>query len=80
LFLGGAVDASVGGDVASDVGVLPGPSGEWLDEVEDWCFSVGREESEEMNGNGNGKAGKRKMYCGNVPTRTAGRQSCSGSQ
>jgi hypothetical protein len=26
LFLGGAVDAGVGGDVAGDVGVLPGPS------------------------------------------------------
>ena len=35
LFFGGAVDACVGGDVASDVGILPGPSGERLDKVED---------------------------------------------
>ena len=34
LFLGGAVDARVGGDVAGDVGVLPGPSVRRLDERE----------------------------------------------
>jgi hypothetical protein len=34
LFLGGAVYAGVGGDVAGYVGVLPGPSDEGLDEVE----------------------------------------------
>jgi hypothetical protein len=53
LFLGGAVDASVGGDVAGDVGVLPGPSVGMLDDKKTWeekGVAQGGVETQEGNG------------------------------
>jgi len=80
LFLGGAVDTCVSRYVASNVGVLPGPSNEGLDEKENGCSSWFETEEDKRSGHGEEKKEDMKMECGNVPTQIAKRQSCSGSQ